>query len=122
MYRGTLFRYAMKYAKKYQKADKIFILSAKYGLLKPNKVINPYDMTLNGFGIEARRKWAKEVRNDLYKKVNLHTGMFVILAGTKYNEFLLPSLKHYTLPLKGLKQGQQIKYLKGCVEGSKRTK
>ena len=46
MYTSTLFKKSYAYAVQLH-PDKIYILSAKYGLLDPNKTIAPYDMTLN---------------------------------------------------------------------------
>lgn len=39
---SSLFRYSYQYAKKY--ADKVYILSAKHGLLRENMIIEPYDL------------------------------------------------------------------------------
>lgn len=46
MYQSTLFKLSYKYAEK-TGCDEIYILSAKYGLLDKDKIIAPYDETLN---------------------------------------------------------------------------
>ncbi|UZQ49968.1 DUF6884 domain-containing protein [Clostridium kluyveri] len=46
MYISQLFKLNFNYAN-FIKADNIFILSAKYGLLKLDKEIEPYNETLN---------------------------------------------------------------------------
>jgi cytoplasmic iron level regulating protein YaaA (DUF328/UPF0246 family) len=46
MYISPLFIKSLKYAKNKLKSDKIFILSAKYGLLDLIDVIEPYNVTL----------------------------------------------------------------------------
>ena len=90
------------------------ILSAKYGLVEPEMVIQPYEYSLNRLGVAERRKWAKDVLDDLlpiarsYKKV-------VFLAGARYREFLIQPLKQAGLeveiPMEGLRQGEQLAWL-----------
>ena len=41
---STLFSYVLDYCRKHY--DKIYILSAKYGLVELNQKIKPYDLTL----------------------------------------------------------------------------
>ena len=46
MYISPLFKYSYKYASQL-KPDYIFILSAKYGLINVDDIIEPYNETLN---------------------------------------------------------------------------
>ena len=55
MYISPLFRYSLKYALSLTSENKIYILSAKYGLLKLDEVIDPYELTLNTMS-ERRKK------------------------------------------------------------------
>lgn len=59
MYISTLFKTRYKYAQKMGK--KIYIISAKYGLIAPNNIIEPYDITLKDFSSAERKKWAARV-------------------------------------------------------------
>ena len=59
LYDSPRFRLSWEYANSLN-PEKIFILSAKYHLLDPEKVIEPYDQTLNTMSRERRRAWAKE--------------------------------------------------------------
>lgn len=59
MYISDLFKKSLKYAK--QHADKIYILSAKYGLLKLDEIIYPYEKTLNGLSEYEKKEWAYKV-------------------------------------------------------------
>ena len=43
--------------------DKVFILSAKYGLLELNERIETYEMTLNNFSKDKKVVWSKKVFN-----------------------------------------------------------
>jgi len=45
MYTSPLFQKTMAYAQRLR-AKRIFILSAKYGLLDPDDIIDPYEQTL----------------------------------------------------------------------------
>ena len=68
LYRGDLFRKSWAVAEKeYPKAD-MFILSAKYGLLNPDKEIEPYDVTLVGKRVAEKKAWAENVIEQIKKK------------------------------------------------------
>jgi hypothetical protein len=114
LYTSDLFRSALQYAY-FLKADKIFILSAKYGLVDLEQVIAPYEMTLKTMGEPQKRAWANTVINSLRQKTNLQSDLFIILAGEDYRKYLIPSLKHYEVPLEGLAFGQQLHELKHRV-------
>jgi hypothetical protein len=114
LYTSDLFRSALQYAY-YLKADKIFILSAKYGLLELDQVIAPYEMTLNKMGEPQKKAWALAVINALRQKTDLKSDLFIILAGENYRKHLIPALKHYEIPLEGLAFGQQLHELKRRV-------
>lgn len=111
LYTSPLFRGAYQYALKL-KADKIFILSAKHGLLEENDLVEPYDETLNKKKKKEIQAWASLVIASLSQKTNLLEDEFVILAGEKYRKYLLSSLQHYTVPLKGLSIGKQLAFYK----------
>ncbi|MFH1212341.1 MAG: hypothetical protein V1659_05460 [Candidatus Woesearchaeota archaeon] len=110
LYISPLFQKNMHYANSLN-PDKIFILSARYGLLRPNKEILPYNKTLNRMGSGEIRKWAFSVLEQLKKEANLESDEFIFLAGEKYRRFLLPSIKHYKTPMHGLGIGKQLKWL-----------
>ena len=91
---------------------KIFILSAKYGLVDLNEEIKPYDKTLNNMNSKEIKEWANKVVNQLNKITNLENDEFIFLAGDKYRKYLTHNLKNYKIPLKGLGIGKQLQYLK----------
>lgn len=111
LYISDLFVKNLAFAKKL-KPDYIFILSAKYGLLKLNDRIAPYEKTLNQMPVHERRAWASGVISELSKYANLDQDEFIILAGNKYREFLLPNMRNYKIPFEGLSFGNQLKALK----------
>jgi uncharacterized protein DUF6884 len=92
-----------------------FILSAKYGLLEPDQIIEPYEQTLNTMPIEDRRAWADRVRDQLDGHL-LDVRQVVFLAGARYREFLADQLKdrgiQVEIPMEGLTIGRQLHWLK----------
>ena len=70
LYTSPLFRLNFKFAESL-KPDKIFILSAKYGLIGLDEEIEPYDKTLNMMSSDEIKKWAKNVLNQLGKITDL---------------------------------------------------
>lgn len=111
LYISPLFRMNLKYAQRFS-PQKVFILSAKYGLVQLDEEIEPYDVTLNQMSARERRNWAAKVVSQLQEHSNLENNHFVILAGQKYRQYLLPHLKSYEVPLAGLPIGKQLQFLK----------
>jgi len=112
LYTSPLFKFAYQYATSL-KPDTIFILSAKHGLLSCDEVIAPYNETLNKMKAREVEIWAKQVLTELTKRTDLENDNFVLLAGEKYRKYLMPHLKHYRVPMKGLGIGEQLSWLKG---------
>jgi len=111
IYISPLFKGAYRYAHKLS-ADRIFILSAKYGLLEENDIIEPYDDTLNTKSVAEVRAWAKNILIALSQKTNLQEDEFVFLAGDKYRKYLIDNLRYFSVPLKGLPIGKQLAFYK----------
>lgn len=111
LYVSSLFKYALKYAYKLN-PDRIFILSAKYGLLELDDEIEPYDQTLNNMSGSEAKIWASMVLKQLSSKTDMIHSEYVFLAGEKYRKFLIPEIKHFKIPLQGLSIGRQLQKLK----------
>jgi hypothetical protein len=111
LYSSSLFKLNLKYAQSLN-PDKIFILSAKYGLLSIDEEIEPYNQTLNTMPDEGIKQWASRVIEQLISVSDLEKDEFTFLAGEKYRKYLIPKIKNYKIPLKGLGIGRQLKYLK----------
>jgi len=108
---SPLFKYNLRYSK-FFKPSKIFLLSSKYGLLNLDEKIKPYYLRLEKEPIEKVKKWSEKVIKQLSEKTDLNKDNYIFLAGKKYREFLIPKLKNFDVPLKGLGIGKQIKFLK----------
>lgn len=111
MYTSPLFKKMMAYAQSLSPKS-IFILSAKYGLLSPDKIIDPYEKTLKKMKSFERRQWAQVVIEDLRRHCDIDEAKFVVLAGVDYRENLVPHLKHCEVPMEGLSFGPQLRWLK----------
>lgn len=105
LYISTLFKKSWSYANKLD-PDKIFILSAKYGLLAPEKPIEYYNETLLKCPASKQRKWAENILSQLKREgCDLENDEFILLAGKTYYKYLLGDngIRKYELPYLGLK-------------------
>lgn len=59
LYCSPLFKMSMRYAERY--CDRVYIISAKHGLVPPPLVIAPYELRLAGLPIAQRRAWGVDV-------------------------------------------------------------
>lgn len=80
-------------------------------MLRPDEVVEPYERTLNNMPKQQRLAWAELVQQRLLEL--LPTGIEVILlAGSRYREGIEAFLRRrgftVTVPLAGLKFGQQL--------------
>lgn len=110
LYVSPLFKKNLQYAKSLN-PDKIFILSAKYGLLRLNEEIEPYDKTLNKMRSNEIKEWTNSILNQMRKSTDIENDEFIFLAGNNYRKFLLQHLKHYKIPMLGLSIGKQLQWL-----------
>jgi hypothetical protein len=107
---STLFKKASNYIKQ-QHYDKWFILSAKYGLLEPNTIIEPYNTTLNNMNALDIKTWSQNV----YKKlIQYNPNEIDFYTGEKYRKYLIPLLKEnniiVNIPLMGHGIGEQLHF------------
>jgi cytoplasmic iron level regulating protein YaaA (DUF328/UPF0246 family) len=91
--------------------QKIFILSAEYGLLKPDDVIAPYEKTLKTMKTSERSAWAGNVLSRLCQEADLQEDKSIFLAGAPYRENLVRHIRHYEVPMEGLSFGRQLQWL-----------
>ena len=110
IYTGALFVKSLAYARVF-KPDAIYILSAKHGLLGLEQEIDPYELSLNFMPKPQRKAWATGVCERLQRLADLQHDRFVVLAGERYCEGIVPYLAHVERPLLGLPQGKQLQFL-----------
>jgi hypothetical protein len=114
------FNYAYRYAPLV--ADKVLILSAKHGIVRPEQVLAPYDETLQGSSQVERETWADMVYPQLRATSEYREAKSIVwLAGEDYRNELLARVrgdgKRSSVPMQGLRQGEQVSWLKAQVEG-----
>ena len=80
---SSLFRKAKAYCEHHY--ERWYILSAKHGLLHPNTIIGPYDVTLKRMRRPERRAWGQRVSKQLQE---LGPHIFYAHAGKDYLEYL----------------------------------
>jgi len=123
LYLSPLFQKARAYAT--SRFDGWRILSAKYGLLLPDQIVDPYDQTLKRTPKEARLAWADHVFKSIYSSVPTDA-ILAFVAGEYYRETLLPKLNQqgYTtrVPLEGLSIGLQLSWLRKLEEEQQRLR
>ena len=113
MYTSSLFIKSLKYVKSILKPHKIYILSAKYGLLKLDEEIEPYNETLNGKTKQQKIDWSNIILQQLKKNCNINEDRFIFLAGRNYYEYLTPYLPNKIILMENLPIGKRLQWLNG---------
>lgn len=112
LYISPLFTKSRHYAE--INADRWYILSAKYGLVAPERIIEPYEKTLNTMPREERKEWSRRVLAQLTNSITL-SDQIIFLAGERYREDLERELisRGYSVstPMRGLSIGKQLQWL-----------
>lgn len=110
MYISPLFKKAYQYALKFVSEDKIYILSAKYGLIHSSQMIDPYEKTLNAERDKERKVWAYNVVQQMKAKGIPLDASVMLLGGVNYTKYLSMVLKNASCPLKGLSMGKTLQW------------
>lgn len=112
LYASSLFHGYRQFAREY--CRKWYILSAEYGLLEPDRMIDPYNKTLNTMPSAERKQWALSVFRDLTDRSRKNDSI-AIFAGKSYRQYLVPLLSqegYKTLvPMEGKSIGVQLRWL-----------
>ena len=118
LYISPWFRLARRYVE--CSGDPWFILSAKCGLLEPDRPISPYDETLNRMKAADRHAWARKVVFQMDERLP-EADEVAILAGIPYRQYLEAYLSDrfssIRVPMKGLRIGKQLSWLKNEQAG-----
>ena len=113
LYTSIWFRAARQFVER-QNAQ-WFILSAKYGLVSPDTVIEPYEQTLNKMDVAARKAWSADLYQQSRGYLGLPESRIVFLAGLRYREFIIDRLAadgyRTDAPLARLGIGSQVRWL-----------
>jgi hypothetical protein len=117
LYVSPWFTMARRYAETH--AERWYILSAAHGLVEPEKVIDPYDISLNWMKVNDRREWSKLVQKQMDLKW-VRGGTAILLAGLNYRRHLekglLDRFAEVEVPMSGLRLGQQLSWLSKSLQ------
>ena len=114
LYISPLFKKSLAYAKTLTTTDNIYILSAKHHLLALDKVIAPYDVSLQKdiTKKEDRIKWGEKVIEELKKVADIKKDKFIILVGKDYVKPIKDRLVNVELPFDGVRgNGEMLQRL-----------
>jgi hypothetical protein len=116
LYTSPLFRGSLAYAE--QRCDRVFILSAKHGLVSPDEVIAPYDETVKRMAQRERQFWAARVLAALQPLLSVDTPILALASGDYLNPIIQAHLAtgegelYLRQPLQGMQIGQRLAFLK----------
>ena len=122
MYIGQYFKQCMLYAKTLTKNNNIYILSAKYGVLPLNKVIEPYNKTLKTMSKKEIKEWASMVVTQLQELHITSNTPVTFICGKNYYEPLTNSFTNITTPLPQGGMGYQIQFMQQQVKNNSHHK
>ncbi len=109
---STLFFYALKYC--LINYDKTYILSAKYGLVELEDILEPYNLTLNKMNKEEINNWAQRTSFQIKEKLLISDcDELYFHCGERYCS-VIKYLNIYKIyhPLEGLIIGKQLNFYK----------
>ena len=89
MYISPLFKKAYQYALQFVGEDRIYILSAKYGLTHSSQMIEPYEKTLNAERDSERKIWAYNIIQQMKARNISLDAEIMLLGGGKLYEVSL---------------------------------
>ena len=105
-----IFNLSYDYAKKV--ADEIYILSARYGLLKEGEYLSTYNETLDYKSEVEMKLWAMNILEKLSEYTDIHNDVFIILAPKNYYKYYIKYLNNVTVPLENMTNIEAIEFLK----------
>lgn len=111
LYRTELFSRRRAYAE--ASGRPWLIVSAQYGLLDPDRVIEPYDVKISDLDLTRRQTLARRIADQLEQRFGaLDDATFEVHAGDEYMQMLAagvsPRGAHLVNPLRGLRIGEQL--------------
>ena len=113
LYQSQLFRKSRAWAERF--GSSWFILSALHGLIAPEVVIAPYDLTLAQRSPTERRQWDAIVLGQLAQlQISSRNARVSVLAGQHYTGWC-DAFGPVEFPLRGLGIGQRLAWLKSAL-------
>jgi hypothetical protein len=104
LYRGDLFQKSRAWAE--MRGARWLVLSAKYGVVEPDTVLEPYDETLASWTKARRAEWDRLVLQQLGLRARVP---LLLLAGARYRGWTAGL--DVKVPLLGMEIGEQKAWL-----------
>jgi len=114
LYRSQLFKKSVAYAERRGLAWAI--LSAEHGVVMPDDVVAPYDVTLTTMSGAGRRSWAAETHAALC--LAFPGARYVVLAGKHYRAAVPVGHSQPEVPMAGMGIGEQLGFLTRDAAGA----
>lgn len=109
-YNSPLFIKSLHYAK--ENYDYFYFYNAQNGLLLPDDIMTPNDISIKTFSITEKKEWGKNVIHRLRQMESPAHSIIYLHGGKLYRKFLEPHLivynYEYVVPLIGLNIGEQL--------------
>lgn len=112
MYTSGYFRQCLRWAKAKTSPDKVFILSAKYGLLRLDDLIMPYDLKMGQSGSVLPSQVYEQA-----KALGIENEKILSTAGIEYRKILDTVFPNISYPFDGMTIGYRAEAMKkdlGC--------
>ena len=108
LYVSPLFRAARAYSERHYGPRRWLILSALHGLVDPETVLAPYDLSLRQLSAREREAWGNRVAVELADRFPAGTVLW-FHAGALYRDAIASVVPHQVRsPLAGLAIGQRL--------------
>ena len=122
LYRSPLFQKSKAWAN--MQGNDWFVISARYGLIKPEAKMQPYDKTMRSLTPEEREEWAQNVATGLRALSafwDVDRLEITLLAGADYASWipLVSDFCDVHQPMAGMQIGQRLQWLNQqiCANG-----
>jgi len=111
MYTGAMFQLSVRLMEKWK--CPYMIISAKYGLIDPDTIINPYELKMTDLTMPQREEMAKKINAGLKSRLRKDE-IVLCLMGIEYMLFArdIPVL----MPMVGMGIGRRLQFLKSMLE------
>ncbi|MFC7393578.1 DUF6884 domain-containing protein [Scopulibacillus cellulosilyticus] len=117
-YKSPLFIKSVQYAQNHY--DRFYFYNAKDGLLLPDQIMSPYDVSIKTFTIQEKKRWGQKVIKAFLTYESPQDKLIFLHGGQVYRKFLEPELRKqgyiFEVPLKGLGIGKQLKWYEQHID------
>ncbi len=111
-YQSPLFQKTLEYALHHY--DRMYFYNAKDGLLLPDDIMDPYDLSIKTLTHHQREEWAQKLITQFREQESPSRITVYLHGGSVYRKHIEPQLQqyeyNYEVPLKGLGIGEQLNW------------